>query len=331
MNDLTKAKMGCCGVVWCNHRAGSAAALIIAMLVAIVLLFAVLKYSKGPSDECEVQETDAGMYRSVQHLDEAGVVGLSAETRSRRLSNFALDADDNIVACDQADQAVRVISADDKLKRSWKLNFPPQALAVRDDGAIIVGGPGKIALLNDGQETINECDLPGTSCTSIAITGNDVFVTVRMQTRYTVYRMNRQFGEQTQIIDGLRGCCGQMDIKARNGHVYVAENARHKVRKYDREGKELSSFGEKVRGSQGQGFSGCCEPKNICFDKQGNIYTAESSGRCVKKFSPEGKFLEHVGTVQGITGCVRVTCAVTKDGSKIYMLDTSNNVVRLVK
>jgi len=166
--------------------------------------------------------------------------------------------------------------------------------------------------------------------TGIAVTDQDLFVACPMQTGYgyAVWRMDHDFKNPKRIVKGLSGCCGQMDISARDGELWVPVNGRHRVERYDREGKKLASFGKYDRKAS-DGFGGCCEPKNLCFDAAGNLYAAESGPpNTVKKFTPDGQFqgvavLEHF---EG--GCVRVTVETTPDGNDIFVLDTAGSAIR---
>jgi hypothetical protein len=52
----------------------------------------------------------------------------------------------------------------------------------------------------------------------IAITEQDVFIACPQSQGYgfAVWRTDHEFGNAVQIVDGLRGCCGQMDVQARD-------------------------------------------------------------------------------------------------------------------
>ena len=277
------------------------------------------------------QPVQLAVKRFLDDWDAPGHIAVSDQTKCKRLTTYCLDAEDNILACDGASNAVLCISPDDKLKAKWELGFAPEAIECRDDGTVVVAGGGKIALLGQDGKKLREAPLPAEAKTATGVgwAGKDVFVAVRVQTGYGIYRMTDELSEPVLLVKGLRGCCGQMDFTAKDGVVYVAANCDFKVIKYDREGKKIADFGK--RGTDLDGFEGCCEPKNVCFDTKGNLYTSESGGCCVKKFTPEGKFLAHMGVGTGIRGCVRVTIAVTRDNSKIYMLDTGRNIIRVVK
>jgi len=167
--------------------------------------------------------------------------------------------------------------------------------------------------------------------TGIAATDRDLFIACPMREGYgyAVWRMDHELKNPEQIVENLRGCCGQMDIQAHGGNLRVAENARHRVVCYDREGKELSQFGKRDRKSP-EGFGGCCEPKNLRFDAEGVLYAAESGPpNVVKRYTPEGEFLGVAVLADFRGGCVRTTVEVSRDGRQIYVLDTTCDAVRV--
>jgi len=262
----------------------------------------------------------------------AGNLCIHKNTRCKHLTNFCLDRKDNLLACDAAYSVIRIISPKDERLGIWRLGFAPQAIECRDDGSIVVAGTGHLALLSSTGRVLKQARLPGKAktATAVAWSGKDIFVCVQRGLGYAIYRLNEELREPTLIIRGLRGCCGQMDFTAKDGILYVAANTRFKVVKYDRDGKKLGSFGQRAAGDK-EGFDGCCEPKNVCFDSQGYLYTAESDSRVVRKWTADGTHLGKVGSAEGVRGCVRVTIAVTRDCSKAYMLDTGRNIIRLIR
>ena len=167
--------------------------------------------------------------------------------------------------------------------------------------------------------------------TGIAVSKDDVFVACPMIKTYgyAVWRVDRDFANAKQIIEGLRGCCGQMDVQAKDGEVWIPHNAAHKVERYDRDGKKLLSFGKYDR-KTADGFGGCCEPKNLRFGPKGALYAAESGPPvAVKRFTPEGKFLGVVGVPTYPSSCVRVTVEVSRDGRQVFILNTGANAIHV--
>lgn len=285
------------------------------------------------------------------HADK-GLIGQAGDTRAKSLSSFCLDRNDNLVICDQGGSCLRVISPEDKLLNKWALDFAPQVVACRADGTLAVAGSGRIALLDAAGTVLVSTNLPvpplpavrgkkpsqaevaslirkSSSANSIGCMGDDIFVCNRVHSGYTIHRMNSRLEDMTPIVKGLNGCCGQMDFAARNGSLYVAANCDSEVVRYDRDGKKFGSFG-KDKDHNDSYFNGCCEPKNICVGPDGSLYVAESAQACINRFSVDGKLLDRVGVVKGLSGCVRVTVAVNRDASRVYMLDTEKNVIHVL-
>ena len=166
---------------------------------------------------------------------------------------------------------------------------------------------------------------------AIAVSEKDVFVACSETKGYgfAVWRLDRDLGEPKKIVEGLRGCCGQMDIQAHGGDLYVAENARKRVVRYDRNGKELAAWGESER--QGVvGFGSCCNPMNIRFGPGGELLTSESNLGRIKRFQPDGQFLGIAAEVAIVPGCKHVAIGISSDGKRMYLLDiTRSHIVAL--
>ena len=157
---------------------------------------------------------------------------------------------------------------------------------------------------------------------SISASKDEVFFTCSSSTGngFDVWRTDDQFGKAKKIGESLRGCCGQMDVQANDNGIYVAENTRHRVRGFTRDGKQVLEFGSRERGRE-DAFEGCCNPMNVAFGEDGSVYTAESGSGRIKRFTADGKFMELVGQVELVPGCKKVSIAVSPKGDLVYMLD----------
>lgn len=161
----------------------------------------------------------------------------------------------------------------------------------------------------------------------LAATDQDLFVCSAASSGFAVWRVDHAFKAPKKIIAGLAGCCGQQDIQVRGKELFVAENGHFRVSRYDRDGKLLSSWGRGERVGV-EGFSGCCNPKNIRFGSGDVIYTSESGPpQRIKRHALDGKFLDVVALPKFRGGCVRTTVEVSADGSQVYVLDTSENQI----
>lgn len=137
---------------------------------------------------------------------------------------------------------------------------------------------------------------------------------------YSLWRMDLKLTTSEKVLSKLSGCCGQMDVQARGDQIVIAENTRHRVARYDRDGTLADSFGTRGRESTGANFGGCCNPMNCRIMSNGDVYTAESEG-IIKKFNDKGEFVAMVGMVRLTGGCKNVAVAATATGDRVYFCD----------
>ncbi len=163
---------------------------------------------------------------------------------------------------------------------------------------------------------------------AISASQDNVFVTCHAMSGYGygIWRTDNKFDNAKEIVKSLSGCCGQMDVQCRNGELYVCENSRHRVVRFDLDGKELGQFGKRDREGEGENFSGCCNPMNLCFNKDGNLFVSESNG-VVKHFTPDGKYLGLVGVAKVQAGCKNSCVAVNADESRLYYIDIEKSKI----
>jgi len=167
--------------------------------------------------------------------------------------------------------------------------------------------------------------------TGLAVTAKEVFMVVPAPGDFTfrVYRFDQALQKPKLVVEQLRGCCGQMDLQAHDGKLWIPHNARHTVESRDRDGTPLAKFGTAGR-VKATDFGGCCEPKNLRVLANGDILAAESGPpTCIKRFSASGKFLGVVAVLNEQSECVRVTVDASPDGSRFYLLDTKRDAIRV--
>lgn len=169
------------------------------------------------------------------------------------------------------------------------------------------------------------------SVNAVAASANELFLTTGEAKGYgySVWRMSLELSDAKQIKEGLSGCCGQMDVQCCDDGIVVAENTRHRVAVYDRNGKPQRSFGRRDREGEGEGFGGCCNPMNTRPCANGDILTAESEG-FIKRFDSTGKFVGLVAHAPLSGGCKNVAVAATKDLRRVFFCDVPGSQVLIL-
>jgi hypothetical protein len=137
---------------------------------------------------------------------------------------------------------------------------------------------------------------------------------------FGVWRCGRDFSGPEKIVDGLRGCCGQMDVQVIGDELVIAENSRHHVAVYGLDGEPRRTFGKASRTDIREGFGGCCNPMNACPGPDGSLLLSESNG-LVKQFNSEGELVEILGAADVESGCKNSSIGLSADASTLYYLD----------
>jgi hypothetical protein len=321
-------------------------------IFAIVVVLAVLGSvgfcadNKQKSHVVELNEAEMISNDSATHK-EISPIGTTDETKFKALSTFCMDSKGNLLACDSKAKLIKVISAGGKLLATWKLDFAPYSIVSCPDGSAYIAGKAIVCKVDAKGKVVKKADLSNmplekAKASGIAYSKKDVFVCFgtgwSLRSLSTIARFNRDLEKGKIITEKLHGCCQRLDIVVQKEFLFVAENARHRVLKMDRDGKVLSKWGKRDR-MGAEGFGSCCNPMNLCFGNDGILFTSESGLGRVKRYTPDGKYLGLVGHIgverftrasRQAASCSNIPLAVSKDQSRIYVLDFTANIIRVM-
>lgn len=163
---------------------------------------------------------------------------------------------------------------------------------------------------------------------AVAASEKDLFIVCGESQGYgfAVWRMDLDLKNAQQIMNGVSGCCGQMDLQCCGSDFLLAENTKHRFAKYSRDGKPLAQIGARGKETEAGTFGGCCNPMNVRCCSSGDIFTAESEG-IVKRFSAKGEAQGIVAMTKLTGGCKNVAVASNADGSRVYLCGQPNSQV----
>ncbi len=258
---------------------------------------------------------------------------------------MTIDAKGNVVVTDGKAKAVVIIAPDDKVVKRIEVEFMPTAVCIGAVGSVYVGGPGTITKLDGNGKVLKTATgeaIPKGAVSSLCVDGRDVYATFAYggtaATRGLVLRLSSDLDSPKAIASGYRAYCGIFDAKAKDGMVYIAENAGHHVVVLDRQGNLKGEFGKRNLTSV-DGFGGCCNPGNLFFGADGQFYTSEKTPNRVKRYDVKGHYISLVGCVgvarpadeEKTTGCIAGPMAANADGSKVYVLDVLAGCVRVLE
>ena len=245
---------------------------------------------------------------------------------------------------------IRVISLDGSVKAEWPMpdDGPhPKMIHACNDGTVYVAGHGKMASYDKNGKRLAMADIDKLSgdkslAAGMFVSDKHVFLAVgtgnSMRATEDIYRFNRDLTDAKKIIEQQYGCCSHIDMQVMNGELLIAENSRHRVNRFDLDGKSLGRWGKRDRTGI-EGFAACCNPVNIDIGPGNILYTAESGIGRIKKYTPEGEFLGVVGYVDTTefdrgSRLAAQTCyipiEVNKDASRVYVMDVRANLIRVL-
>lgn len=247
--------------------------------------------------------------------------------------------------------AIKVIKPDNgEVIATWPMedNLIPKMIHGCDDGTVYVGGNGKLAMFDAAGRRLKIIDTDevyGAKGITSGLYADDKYVFIAfgfgnsMRATEDFYRFDRDLTNPKLIVEQQYGCCAHIDIEVRNGEVLIAENSRHRVNRFDLDGKYLGTWGGRDR-TNIEGFAACCNPCNTDFcEGDGLLYTCESGVGRVKKYSQDGKYLGLVGYVdttkfdQGSRLAAQscyIPVEVNADGSRVYVMDVRAHFIRVL-
>lgn len=122
----------------------------------------------------------------------------------------------------------------------------------------------------------------------------------------------------------------------KNGNIYVADKANHKIRKITPSGT-VSTFAGTTQGYADGNVttSQFYWPKDVAIDASGNVYVADSNNNRIRKITPTGIVTTFAGGIQGYNDGANPKfsnpsgVATDKNGN-VYVADSGNNKIRKI-
>jgi sugar lactone lactonase YvrE len=116
------------------------------------------------------------------------------------------------------------------------------------------------------------------------------------------------------------------------GTIHAANPGKHRIERYTPDGTLLGHIG-RFGGLDPAGFSGCCNPTNVCVGnppsiESQRIYVTEKAGPRVKVHDFDGTLLSVIATDGFDANCKNMDLAVDTRGA-VYVVDTVRLEIRV--
>ncbi len=260
--------------------------------------------------------------------------GAGAAQFTSTLRGVAVDARGRVYAV--GDRAVKVFDDAGALLHAWKTDRPGYCITVQaqEPGEVVwVGESGQIERWDTqgkALDPLRDGERLGT-VTAIGFSGGDVFVadaTARCVRRYDragtwLNDIGKSNNTQGFVIPN-----GYLDLRVdAAGAVHVANPARHRIERYEVNGKLLGSFG-KFGMHQPEDFGGCCNPTNLALMKDGRLVVTEKAPPRLKLYDAGGKVAVMLGPEAFDAQCKNMSIAVDA-ADRLYVVDTERLCIRV--
>jgi hypothetical protein len=262
--------------------------------------------------------------------------GDAADRFRASLRAITIDAHDSVYAA--GDLELKVFDAAGALQRRWPTASQPFAVAVAADGRIFAGESRQIEIFDRAGRLVatwRDAERLG-RVSAIGFAGRDVLAADshgRAIRRYDATgRFLNDIGRNNRT-GGFAIPNGVLDFSVdAGGTIHAANPGKHRIERYTPDGTLLGHIG-RFGGLDPAGFSGCCNPTNVCVGnppsiESQRIYVTEKAGPRVKVHDFDGTLLSVIATDGFDDNCKNMDLAVDTRGA-VYVVDTVRLEIRV--
>lgn len=239
------------------------------------------------------------------------------------LRGIAIDEADSIYAA--VDASIGVYESGGTLERQWATAKAAHGVAVDAEGLVHVGEYGQVERFTRQGKLVGVLrDERLGLVTTIGFSGKSLLLADASHRAIRRYDRGGKFLNDIGKDNPTRGFMipnGHLDFAVdSDGIIHAASSGKHRVERYNVDGKLLGRFG-KFTGRNAVGFSGCCNPTNIALLEGGDVVVTVKVPPRAKIYDSTGKLLALVGVGAFEPNCKNMDVAVDSRG-RIHVVDT---------
>lgn len=219
-----------------------------------------------------------------------------------------------------------IVSYNSELNKIWQIEMPGKIAALTINGdTLFAASEELIYLVSPEGKIISEWGPYEAKCLITSLSSNKDYLAVADAGNKIAFII-RKDGEVSSMIghseEKLLIPSPYFDVcLTEDNKLYLAHTGKHRIEKWDIDGKFISSFGEP--GSDPGEFCGCCNPAHFTLIPGGFI-SAEKGINRIKILGETGEFIEYVSSVNGFVPSAPLDI-VSAGGEKIYGANPSDS------
>jgi sugar lactone lactonase YvrE len=263
---------------------------------------------------CEASDVSRARYRRARTISGAP---------NGSLRGITIDTHDRLYTV--GDAKVTVFDTSGTLLRGWTTSAPAHTAGIASDGRVFVGESQQIEVFDEAGRLLETWRDPRRlgRVSAIGFVNGDVLAGDSHGRAIRRFDGGGRFLNDIGNENRTQGFVipnGVLDFSVDDGGIVHAANpGKHRVERYTPEGALLGHIG-RFGGPDPAGFSGCCNPTNVCV-AGGLVYTSEKAGPRVKVHDATGTLLSIVAADSFDPNCRNMDLAVDS-GGRVYVVDT---------
>ena len=232
-----------------------------------------------------------------------------------------------------ANNTVSVISLEGRLLSSFSAPADARAIAVNSNKIAVAGQKNVSVFDHTGNFSYSTPTVSDSSVyTSVAFWDDDIVVADAGKRLVYIFE-NEVLIDEIEGISGIENLHGFIIPSARfdlavndENELWVVNPGMHALQQYTRRGALAGSWDKASLTIEG--FSGCCNPAQICTLSDGRIVTSEKSMPRIKIYSRNGELLSVVAPPSAFGNNIEAS-EVAAIGETIVALDTEQQLIRI--
>ncbi len=243
------------------------------------------------------------------------------------LRGITVDPRERVYAAGDAE--IRVFEGD-ALARRWATAGPVHTVAIANDGRVFAGESRQIEIFDAAGRLLDTWRDPERlgRVSAIGFCGGHVLAGDSHGRAIRRFDATGRFLNDIGLNNRTQGFVvpnGVVDFGVdRDGIIHAANPGKHRVERYTPDGELLGHMG-RFGGLDPAGFSGCCNPTNVCVAELPAsgllVYTTEKAGPRVKVHDAAGRLVAVVADTGFDPNCKNMDVAVDSRG-RVHVVDT---------
>lgn len=234
-----------------------------------------------------------------------------------------------------ADDFLQIIRTDGKELRKMKVEATSKSFTILENNQVLLACTDHLVLLSEALTELKRSKPTlESNYSGVATNGSKVFVSDAGKKQVLVFDMELN---QSKSFHGESGVSDQHGFIIPSAHfdlgvnedmeLWVVNPGMHALQNYSDEGKLRGSWNNSSFDIDG--FSGCCNPFHIAFQKDGSFVTSEKGLVRIKVYEPYGMLRSVVAAPSSFTNGTKAPDIALDENGAVLALDFDRKMIRI--